>query len=151
MNLTYQTIITSEQTATPRWAKPVLIAAGIYNLIWGGFAVLFPMTMFYWMGMDEPRYPEFWQCIGMIVGVYGIGYIIAAFNPIRHWPIVLVGFLGKIFGPIGMIGALLSGTLPWSFAINNITNDLIWIVPFALILFRSFQWHRDQRTATTTS
>ena len=47
--------------------------------------------------------------VGMIVGVYGIGYIIASARPLVHWPIILVGFLGKIFGPIGFTKALIEG------------------------------------------
>jgi hypothetical protein len=97
--------------------------------------------------MPQPNYPQFWQCIGMIVGVYGIGYAIAAFNPVRHWPIVLVGFLGKIFGPLGMIQALWTEQLPWAFALNCITNDLIWWVPFALIL--RYAWTEHLRDAGT--
>ena len=57
------------------------------------------------VGMEPPNYPELWQCIGMIVGVYGIGYLAAAADPLGHWPITLVGFLGKMFGPIGFAGA----------------------------------------------
>ncbi|MCX8510558.1 MAG: SelL-related redox protein, partial [Chthoniobacteraceae bacterium] len=97
-------------------------------------AVLFPSAIFSWLDMPQPNYPQFWQCIGMIVGVYGDGYAIAAFDPVRHWPIVLVGFLGKVFGPLGMVQALWSGQLPWGFALNCVTNDLIWWVPFFLIL-----------------
>lgn len=70
----------------------------------------------------------------MIVGVYGVGYGIAAFDPVRHWPIVFVGFLGKLFGPIGLLQAVWMGKLPWKFGYVNITNDVIWIIPFALIL-----------------
>ena len=70
----------------------------------------------------------------MIVGVYGIGYLIAASDPIRHWPIVLVGFLGKVLGPIGFAEALWSERLPLAFGFNIVTNDLIWWVPFFLIL-----------------
>ena len=44
--------------------------------------------------------------MGMIVGVYGIGYLIAARDPRTHWPIVLVGLLGKVFGPIGFVALL---------------------------------------------
>jgi hypothetical protein len=121
------------------WMKPVLLAAGIYNILWGGFVVLFPLTMFRWLDMPAPNYVEIWQCVGMIVGVYGVGYIAAAFDPLRHWPIVLVGFLGKVFGPIGFLQAALTGTLPWRFGLNNITNDLIWWIPFALILRRAYQ------------
>ena len=118
----------------PRWMKNTLIAAGIYNLVWGGFAVLFPNAVFQWLAMPIPNYPQFWQCIGMIVGVYGLGYLIAAFDPVRHWPIVLVGLLGKVLGPLGMVEALWRGSLPLAFALNCVTNDLIWWVPFALIL-----------------
>jgi ligand-binding SRPBCC domain-containing protein len=78
----------------------------------------------------------------MIVGVYGIGYIIAASEPETHWPIVLVGLLGKIFGPIGFAMAVLSGTFPPLFGLTIVTNDLIWWIPFALIL-RDAAKHRS--------
>jgi peroxiredoxin len=66
--------------------------------------------------------------------VYGVGYAIAAFDPNRHWPIVLVGFLGKLFGPVGFLHAAFTGRLPWKFGVLNIFNDLIWLIPFFLIL-----------------
>ena len=50
----------------------------------------------------------------MIVGVYGVGYWIAGDDPYRHWPIVLVGFLGKAFGPVGFATALARGVFPRS-------------------------------------
>jgi small multidrug resistance pump len=96
--------------------------------------VLFPALFFRWLRLEQPNYPELWQCLGMVVGVYGIGYGIAAFDPVRHWPIVLVGWLGKLFGPIGFLQAVWQGRLPWRFGWLNVTNDLIWLVPFALIL-----------------
>jgi len=126
---------------SPRWMRRVLLAAGLYNGLWGALAVLFPHAMFDWLGMARPNYPEFWQCIGMIVGVYGAGYAIAAFDPARHWPIVLVGFLGKVFGPLGMVQALWTGALPWGFALNCVFNDLIWWIPFALILRHAWVRH----------
>jgi hypothetical protein len=119
--------------------KPVLLAAAIYNLTFGGLVVLFPSLIFRWLGMQQPNYPELWQCLGMVVGVYGVGYAIAAFDPMRHWPIVLVGFLGKLFGPIGLLQAATQGRLPWRFGLLNVTNDLIWLVPFAVILLRVYR------------
>lgn len=121
------------------WMRPVLLAAGAYNLVWGFFCIAFPTALFDAVGMEPPRYPELWQCIGMIVGVYGIGYAVAALDPIRHWPIVLVGFLGKIFGPIGFLGALLKGSLPVGFGATILTNDLIWWVPFGAMLWAAFK------------
>jgi len=124
--------------------RSVLLAAGLYNIVWGAFAVLFPGAIFSWLDMPPPNYPQFWQCIGMIVGVYGIGYAIAAFDPVRHWPIVLVGFLGKVMGPLGMVQALWTGQLPWGFALNCVTNDLIWWVPFAFILKHAWVQYQSE-------
>ena len=90
------------------------------------------MAWFEWGGMPAPNLPSLWQCIGMIVGVYGIGYAIAARDPIRHWPIVLVGLLGKILGPIGFLGALVSGRVPIEAGLIIVTNDLIWWPGFGL-------------------
>lgn len=127
--------------------RNVLLAAGVYNVAWGAFAVLFPSAIFDWLQMPQPNYPQFWQCIGMIVGVYGLGYAIAAFDPVRHWPIVLVGFLGKVFGPLGMVQALWTGALPWGFSLNCLTNDVIWWVPFALILKYAWTLHQNETVA----
>jgi small multidrug resistance pump len=122
--------------------KLTLKLAGIYNIIWGALVVLFPLKFFELFGMEAPNYPELWQCIGMIVGVYGVGYWIAASDPLTHFPIVLVGFLGKIFGPIGFAGGLISNRFPPSFGINIIFNDLIWWIPFFLILKRKYERDR---------
>lgn len=130
--------IESVLRAAPPWMRIVLVIAGVYNLAWGAFVVFFPLLPFQWAGMEPPRYIELWQCVGMIVGVYGIGYLIAAGNPVRHWPIVLVGFLGKVFGPIGMANAIWSGKLPAVAGLVCVFNDLIWWLPFALILWRAY-------------
>jgi len=128
----------------PRWMGLWLKAAGVYNVLWGSFVVFFPFVMFDAFGMDRPRYPEIWQCVGMIVGVYGLGYWWAAKNPILHWPIVAVGFLGKVFGPIGFIQSQILKTLPLAFGINNIFNDLIWLPSFFLILKAAKEFHQSQ-------
>ena len=112
----------------------VLVAAGAYNLLWGAFVVSFPLAAFRWAGMTPPNYPQLWQCIGMIVGVYGVGYLCAARAPYRHWPITLVGLMGKVFGPIGFLDAAARGVLPWHAGWTIVTNDLIWWAPFGLIL-----------------
>ncbi|MCG8583205.1 MAG: hypothetical protein MI757_00645 [Pirellulales bacterium] len=122
----------------PGWMRGVLIAAGVYNLAWGAAVILFPDALFRWAEMELPLYPQIWQCVGMIVGVYGIGYLVAASDPLRHWPITLVGLLGKIFGPIGFLMAIAEGSLPLAFGVTILTNDLIWWIPFAAILYRAY-------------
>ena len=124
---------------TPAWMRLTLQLAGVYNLLWGTWVVLFPHQFFDWTGLEQPNYLSIWQSVGMIVGVYGLGYYIAAYNPVRHYPIVLVGFLGKLFGPIGLVMYAFQGQLAWAFGWVNVTNDLIWLIPFALILRYAYQ------------
>jgi len=123
---------------TPRWMSVVLLVAAAYNLVWGAVVIVAPNAIFEIAGMPGPTYPAIWQCVGMIVGVYGVGYAIAATDPVRHWPIVLVGLLGKILGPVGFVGAASGGELPWSFGATILTNDLVWWIPFAIMLRRAW-------------
>lgn len=123
----------------PAWMKFVLIAAGIYNIIWGVFTIAFPNLYFSFAEMAPTNYPEVWQCVGMIIGVYGIGYIIAAYDPYRQWPIVFVGLLGKVLGPIGYFNALIKGTFTLKAGLTNIINDLMWWIPFTMILLGAYR------------
>lgn len=123
----------------------VLRVAGVYNVLWGAFTVLMPHLFFDFAGMPRSNYPELWQCIGMIVGVYGVGYWIAARAPFIHWPIVLVGLMGKVFGPIGLVGALVKGTFTLKGGVVCVFNDLLWWVPFALIPWRAYQYHHARQ------
>lgn len=118
----------------PKWMGQVLKAAAVYNILWGAWVVLFPNQFFDWVGMEPPLHTVIWQGMGMVIGVYGLGYWWASYAPVRHWPIVAVGFLGKIFGPIGFIMNYLQDTVPGAFGYTLLTNDLIWWIPFILIL-----------------
>jgi hypothetical protein len=130
----------------PRWMSVVLVLAAGYNLAWGAWAVLAPVHSFAHSGMLDPEkplhYPQLWQCIGMIVGVYGVGYALAARDPDRHWPIVLVGLLGKLFGPIGLAYGVATGQSRLDGLYTCVPNDLIWWVPFALILRHAYRQSR---------
>ncbi|HVJ68574.1 MAG TPA: hypothetical protein VM510_11340 [Caulifigura sp.] len=125
------------------WGPGLLLLAGVYNVAWGLFVIGWPETMFRRAGFEPmPNYPELWQCLGMVIGVYGIGYLIAATDPLRHWPIVLVGLLGKVFGPIGFVWAAAHGRLPWSFGGMLVTNDLLWWIPFGVLLWDAWKHHQ---------
>src|SRR5262245_23618642 len=129
----------------PRWIVCSLRTAAIYNLVWGAWVILFPAALWTWLNLPPPNYPALWQCIGMVIGVYGVGYWIAARDPARHWPIILVGWLGKVLGPIGMLRASLGGDLPWSFGLVNVWNDLIWWWPFTAALY--YAWRANSAPA----
>lgn len=111
-------------------------AAAVYNAVWGIVMVAMPNLMFDLLGMERPNYPSLFQCIGMMVGVYAIGYWLIARDPIRYAPLAWIGLLGKVFGPVGLTFSSLNGELPWRFGWVCLTNDLIWWIPFAMFLYR---------------
>jgi hypothetical protein len=114
-------------------------AAAAYNAIWGTVVGLFPNLIFTVLGVPLPNYPVLMQAVGMVVGVYAIGYWLVGVDPERFGPFVFVGLAGKILGPLGFVYAAFRGDLPWTFGWVNVTNDLIWLpafIPFAVIVFR---------------
>ena len=56
------------------WMKTVMRLAAVYNLLWGAWVVLFPLSFFRLTGMADPVHPMIWQGMGMVIGVYGLGY-----------------------------------------------------------------------------
>ncbi|AZQ45221.1 alkyl hydroperoxide reductase [Nonlabens ponticola] len=117
--------------------------AAIYNILWGAWVVIFPDMFWDLVGMERLNQPMVWQGMGMVIGVYGLGYWWASYNPMRHWPIVAVGMLGKIFGPLGFVFNHAQGKVPFEFIYTLITNDFIWWIPFFLILKKvhtDYQW-----------
>jgi peroxiredoxin len=131
----------------PRWMSLILWAAAAYNVIWGSWVILRPLDLFRWTGGDPPNYLAIWQCLGMVVGVHGVGFAIAATAPFRHWPVILVALLGKLMGPIGFAWMFLTtasddaGRLPLAWGWMLITNDLIWWLPFSVILYQAARHH----------
>jgi len=123
----------SPEAALARY-RPWFYAAALYNLAWGAVNIFFPRLFFQLIGMSPPNYPALWQVAGMFVLVYAPAYWWAARDPARHRHFVLVGLLGKIFGPIGFVWSVISGQLPLAFGWTILINDFFWWPAFALFL-----------------
>jgi hypothetical protein len=120
-----------------RFHRAVFAASAVYNVVWGTVVILFPTAPFRWIGMPEPNYPELWQCIGMFVLTYAIGYACLARDPIRFAPFAALALLGKVLGPIGWVWAYGNGRFPAISGLTIITNDLIWWIPYGLFVWRT--------------
>jgi hypothetical protein len=117
-----------------RLYRVVFALAALYNVGYGAWAALRPGSFFDLFGMPPPRYPEVWQCLGMVIGLYGLLYAHAARRPDQARPIVLVGLVGKILGPIGWALAVRDGAWPPRTLPLIVFNDVVWWIPFALFL-----------------
>jgi len=122
-----------------------LQVAALYNVLWGAWVVLMPNHFFDLLAMPRLNHPMIWQGMGMVIGVYGLGYWWAARNYLVHWPIVAVGMLGKLFGPLGYVFNVLFQDLAYpQFGYMLLFNDLIWWPFFIPMLLHAYQAHRFQ-------
>jgi len=119
--------------------------AAVYNVAFGVWACFWPDALFATLEMAPPNYPSVWQCLGMVVGLYGFLYAYAAVRLDRAKLIIAIGLAGKILGPIGMFMAVRSGEWPLRAVALIVLNDFVWWVPFALFLLdgtRIGEWVR---------
>ena len=124
--------------------------AGCYNLAFGLWAAVWPLAFFQLFEIPPPRYPGIWACLGMVVGVYGLLYWHAAWKLETAWPIIAVGLLGKVLGPIGMVTSF-SDDWPRRLGMMCVYNDLIWWLPFGLFLVRGTSIGRRIAVACTVA
>jgi hypothetical protein len=125
-----------------KFHRIVFLLAGIYNICWGLWAAYDPTWLFRFAGMEPINYPDVFACLGMVVGVYGIIYLEVARRPEQGFLLAAVGFLGKVLGPIGMFVLISQGKWKPGALIMNVTNDFIWLIPFAIYLWDSWPFYR---------
>lgn len=117
-----------------RLYRLLFLLAGIYNLGFGLWAVLWPHSFFDLFQMEHPRYPAIWQCLGMVIGLYGLGYGYAAFRLDQGRVFIAIGLLGKLLGPIGWLATVSAGEWPVQTFTLIAFNDILWWLPFLLYL-----------------
>lgn len=121
----------------------VFLLAAIYNTLWGIGVIFFPRLGLELVGLGEAVGPVgvlFWQCIGMFVMVFAIGYFCCWQEPERYRAFILIATLGKVFGPIGFVyGWAILGVIPGQLGLTIITNDLIWWPFFIGFLFEAYR------------
>jgi hypothetical protein len=137
--------------ARRRFHRGVFVAAGLYNLAWGVYAVLDPQWLFRFAGMPPQNYPEIFACLGMVIGLYGVLYLEVARAPERGWLLAAVGLAGKLLGPLGLARLLWTGQWPPATLILCVTNDFLWWGPFALYLYNAWPAFRNDLRTTSTA
>jgi len=129
------TIISSRNT---NWFKAVLRVAGVYHIIWGISVIFFPHFWFNIADLSQPNYIQLWQFIGLHEMIFGIGYFMASYNPLRHWRIIFIGTFTKICVTIGFLYYYLLGQEPAIVFNMVLSNHIFWIIPFGIILYNAY-------------
>lgn len=126
----------------------VFRAAAVYNVCWGAIVAVFPNLFFDLFQLPRINYPFVMSGLGMCIGLYGYGYWAVANDPLRYPQIVLIGFLGKVLGPIGWFWTVMTTGLPLRTMWTNVFNDFIWL-PFFIGYFIWYRRHsRDLPAAS---
>ncbi len=95
------------------------------------------------MGLPKPELMLFVQLSGLLIGLFGVGYLMVALNPQENRNILLLGFLSKALGSVLSIGYGVLGKVPLSFMVLLFFSDIIYLPPFAIILRRLYRLASD--------
>jgi hypothetical protein len=125
----------------PPWMPRLLFFAGVYHLLFAAGAMAAPHLCFDWAGIPRPNHPVLWRAAGLVSALFGVGFLIAARDPIRHWPLVLLGF-AKASLVIGLlVTSIFARELPAKTLWLVFFDDFIWWFPLAVILWATVQAH----------
>ena len=100
--------------------------AALYNAAWGAAVVAFPAPLSRLAGLEGAAVIPLVQVIGMMVGVFAIGYYLLAREPLRYAGLIWIALAGKTLGPAGFVYYAIAGLLPWRFGWICVFNDIIW-------------------------
>ena len=126
--------MTGPDDSRARFYSLFFALAAAYNIAFAAWAIVWPRAFFDLFGMDAPRYTAIWQCLGMVMGVYALGYAYAAWRLDRAFPFIALGLLGKTLGPIGWVATVHAGEWPIRTFTLILFSDLVWWLPFGLFL-----------------
>ena len=131
---------------SPEWIDIALRFAGIVNVVWGLIFMLFTDPLFRWAKMSEPPFLFPWQLIGIAAIVFGLGYYVASFNLTKHALVVVIGFAIKVASTIVVWKSVFTQDFALPMALYFSAKDLVWVGPFAMILFHIFKrWQAPEQ------
>lgn len=118
------------------WMKCLLWFVGGYNLLAGVGMLCLYHEGYQLLGMEKPTVNLPVQLVGVLVGLFGVGYWLVAANPVENRNILMLGFWSKALGSVLGIYYVLAGKLPWFFLAILLVSDIGYLPPFAVIIRR---------------
>ena len=120
-------------TPAEKHRSTLLVAAGVYNAIWGLFAIAAPRRLARLSGFVGRGETIGWRATGVMVLAYAPAYVWAARHPEAARPIVATALFGKSLGAAGWLAGWLTGTFRTRTAVLTLLNDAIWLPGLASV------------------
>lgn len=116
-----------------------LFISGLYFILWSLVVLVFPsfLSRLVITGLNTPLI--FWDLMGIITLILGVGLILASFNPFRHWPIILLVSLFHLAMICGFIYGYTHGIFNGNFIKFVFFNHVIWLVPNVIALYLTYK------------
>ena len=127
------------QLATPiisPWMTAVLWFVGGYNVLAGIGMLCFYHEGYKLLALEKPGLNLPIQLVGILVGLFGVGYWMVAANPIKNRNILLLGFWSKALGSVLGVYYVCVGKLPPYFLAVLFFSDIGYLPAFYVILRR---------------
>ena len=124
---------------TPRlrpWMTWLLWFVGGYNLLAGVGMFCFYHEGYKLLALEKPQMNLPIQLVGLLVGLFGVGYWMVASHPQENRNILVLGFWSKALGSMLGIYYVCVGKLPLVFLLLLFFSDIIYLPPFYIILRR---------------
>lgn len=116
------------------WMSTALKAVAAFNLSTGLLILIVPSLLISIFGQNIGQDFMAYRLFGMFSAIFGITFLLASYHPLKNWVIVVAGFLSKLFIPCIFIISALNGHIPLSVALVFAFFEIIWLVPFSIIL-----------------
>lgn len=132
----------SSAQRTPSWTRLVLQSAGLYNVVAAAGVAVMAEWLDRRLGGLVPPSPlmsEGWHALAVWMAVFGLGFLLASRDAYRHWPVVLMGLLGKAGAGAWIGWDIVRGRAPelmwWWIAVDVVA----WGVPLLAILQSAYE------------
>jgi CDP-diglyceride synthetase len=110
--------------------------AGVYNIVAGLSMMVLYHEGFKALGLPKPEFNMPIQLVGVLVAIFGVGYLMVDRNPVENRNVLLLGFLSKFLGPLLAFYYIANGQLPLIMLVVLFFADIMYWVPFGLIYLR---------------
>ncbi len=123
-----------------------LFISAVYFILWGLLVLIFPELLRFILIKSNSTSMIFWDLISVVTLILGIALLIAAFDPFKHWLILLINLLFHLSIVIGFI----VGYYDHIFSIDYLPficfNHLPWMIPLVVGLIAAY--HRNFHSDT---
>ena len=114
----------------------LLRAAGCYNLLVGTNLFFFVHENFKFLGLEKPHPVMYVQLAGMLIALFGVGYLLIARRPLENRMLLWLGLASKAGGCLLIFYHVTRGSLQMLYLPIVVFSDLVWMPPFFLIARR---------------